>query len=300
MKKLLLVILIGITYNASAMDLFRALDKKFGFPENKDNSLLPCKANTAEQAQKITRVKVLSDRFDELQKEFTENNNYSLEEIKRFQQQKNKLKRKVRQSTFPVIDRLFLIPHIPYLRELDNKISSATEKISLDERLYMPLQLSVAKLQMEDTRKSYAKKVTLDDIKDLNDKDNDRYYEDLLLLEATKTVMEHNWRNVSWFQWLWNYRAYTNYQRSIQMLDEEIALMKDQDRIVSREKTVYNRGEEAFPHSSLANRKSVITATNGKYYFPSLYEKSQLTHREVFTRSHMPRSKFEQVKTARE
>jgi|SRR5579872_4072498 len=61
----------------------------------------------------------------------------------------------------------------------------------------------------------------------LNDADNNAYHEALHSLEVTKVVMEDNLSNVSWFQRLWNNKAYENYQKSIQTLDEEIALFKD-------------------------------------------------------------------------
>jgi hypothetical protein len=126
----------------------------------------------------------------------------------------------------------------------------------------------------------YLKKVNSNNpfVIEVNQKESKKYDETLFSLKVTKKIMEHDLSNVSWFQWLWNYRAYRNYQKSVQMLDDEIAIFQSyQDEVISPKKTVYNTDN--------------LLRT---------YSKPELTHREVFTRSNMPWSTFQQVKAARE
>ncbi len=139
----------------------------------------------------------------------------------------------------------------------------------------------------------YAKKMKAHS-HELNDTDNKEYIDTLLMLEATKNFMKRDLNNVSWFQRLWNYGVYQNYQKSTQTLDEEIALFKDQDKVVSPEKTVNTSSSTETIVNELTGQIKIDAQITGSYLKP------QLTRRDVFTRSRMPRSRFEQVKTARE
>jgi len=133
--------------------------------------------------------------------------------------------------------------------------------------------------------KKYAKKINrledwqtihdLNRIQDLNNKDTQEYIDALIMLQITRSTINCDLQNVSWLQWFqrwWN-KEYQKSQELIEALDKEIALFEDQDKIVFDPEKPGNK-----------NKKTKI----------------QLTHREVFTRSHMPRRSFEEIKIARE
>jgi hypothetical protein len=163
----------------------------------------------------------------------------------------------------------------PILAELNVVLNESSSNI----KLYTVIQGLQSEYPANRLKNPYLKTVKTSNpfVESTNKKESKQYDEALFSLNVTKKIIEHDLSNVSWFQWLWNYRAYKNYQKSIQMLDEEIALFKDQDRVVSPKKMVYSTKN-----------------------FLQTYSKPQLTHREVFTRSNMPKSLFEQVKAARE
>lgn len=118
----------------------------------------------------------------------------------------------------------------------------------------------------------YYKKSKNNEVVLANELENSAYHTALQSLHVTKAVIERDLGNQSYFQRIWNYTKRQNTHQALARVSDEIAQFKDQDRVVFSEKVVLQGG---------------IT-------------KPQLTHREVFTRSSMPRTIFEQVKTARE
>lgn len=164
-----------------------------------------------------------------------------------------------------------------FFHEFEKEYS--TEQQSFDINLYGVIQELQCEYPASRLENPYLKSVKTDSFSvwNANEKENKQYDEALFSLSVTKKVMEYNLSNVSWFQWLWNYRAYENYKKSMQTLDEEIASFKNQDRVVSP-------------------RKGVLKSKG----FPQMFSKPELTHREVFTRSNMPNSLFNRVKEARE
>jgi hypothetical protein len=149
------------------------------------------------------------------------------------------------------------------LKPIQAELSIVASESLSNLKVYAALQGLRHEYPANRLKNPYLKKIKTNNpfIGQANKREGKVYDEALFSLKVTKKVMACNLSNVSWFQWLWNYGVYKNYQKSINDLDNEIALFKDQNRIVS---------------------------------------KKGFTHRDVFTRSSMPRTMFEQVKTARE
>lgn len=114
----------------------------------------------------------------------------------------------------------------------------------------------------------------------MNEEDNKKYNKDLSLLKETKEMVEGILSSKSFFQLLLD-RECKDYQKLIQSLDDEIALVEDQDRVVS------------------SGDKSTYIYQKGWNHPKPLFI-PQLTHRGVFARSHMRLNDFEVLKAARE
>jgi hypothetical protein len=105
--------------------------------------------------------------------------------------------------------------------------------------------------------------------------ENSAYHYALQSLQLTEEALKRDLHNQSYFQRLWNYRKRQNTHETLALIKNEIALFKNQD--------------------------AIDEAKDGKPYLKKEeYLKPSLTHRQVFTRSSMPRTFFEKVKTARE
>lgn len=107
----------------------------------------------------------------------------------------------------------------------------------------------------------YYKKHKYDGVLLVNELENSAYHNALRSLQITKATIERDLHNQSYFKQLWNYGKRQNSWQALARVNDEIALFKDQDRLVSQK---------------------------------------DFTHREVFTRSSMPQNWFDLVKTARE
>ena len=131
--------------------------------------------------------------------------------------------------------------------------------------------------------------------------ENSAYHNVLRSLQITKAVIERDLHNQSYFQRIWNYTQRQNSWQALARVDEEIDLFKDQDRVVSSKKVV-PIGElvEMDDIRGESSNGSVISYQKRVYKDGAFTRIPQLTHRDVFTRSNMPRSMFEQVKTSRE
>ncbi|HLJ31252.1 MAG TPA: hypothetical protein VKU36_02340 [Candidatus Babeliales bacterium] len=132
--------------------------------------------------------------------------------------------------------------------------------------------------------------------------ENSVYHSALQSLYITAEALKRDLHNQSYFQRLWNYTKRQNSWQALATIENEITWFEDQDTIVSPEKTVFDRGEEMSLENinNMDSLKDVIVATDGKKYLKKEYVKPSLTHRQVFTRSSMPRTFFEQIKSARE
>jgi hypothetical protein len=189
------------------------------------------------------------------------------------------------------------------LKPIQNELIAVSSELLSNMKLYSAFQELEYEYPITRVKNPYLKKITTNNpfIEQANKKESKAYDEALFSLKATKKEMEYNLANVSWFQWLWNYRAYKNYQKSIQTLDEEIALCKGQNKIVSSEKIVDREKKLSITMDEYYERRGSASTDDGLIYL----EKSQcyipkLTYREVFTRSNMKRSLFDQVKADRE
>jgi hypothetical protein len=119
----------------------------------------------------------------------------------------------------------------------------------------------------------YYKKGNNDEVLLANELENNIYHNALQSLQMTQAAIERDLHDQSYFQRLWNYGKRQNSWQALARVNNEIALFKNQDAT-------------AFDPENQVNKDKTT--------------KIKLTHREVFTRSSMPKSLFEQVKAARE
>ena len=301
MKKLLLIALIGIgiVHQANAMD--QVGDKDFSkefFRELNEEYF-------AKNAFWSQRKKELMQQRNSLE------TNINLKKLNLNIHEK-KLNKNMKRSTSTVGSFINILDSVTVFTEsrsiandtndlqpIQNELITVSSELLSNLKLYRAVQELENEYPANRLKNPYLKKIKTNNpyannpyVELASKKESKDYDEALFLLKVTKKVMEHNLSNVSWFQWLWHNSAYKNYKKSIQTLDDEIALFKDQDKVVSPfEKTVYIMKEERSLEYNvgLTNRQRV-----GSYVKPIL------THREVFARSSMPRNMFNLVKTARE
>ncbi len=93
------------------------------------------------------------------------------------------------------------------------------------------------------------------------------FNETMKSLKKTKKIIERDLKNISWFQWLWNRGAYKNYQKSIQVLDNEIALHEDRDRHMFNLCT--SRGLMILNSQSVFNRSSMPRSMYEDFHLPA-------------------------------
>ena len=233
MKKQLLMFLVvaGFAHEANAMnnsekdftkDFFDNLDAEFN--PNKDSLLLKAGLLTQErdELKKQTQLKQISFDIRNMNMNMHRNEPTSILNLLT--------------SFVNLFESASMVNDTSKLISLQDEIGSITKEVLSDSKLHASIQ----DLKKEYSVKPYIEKVKTNDdfIKKVNDIDNNAHHEALLSLEVTKKVMEYNLSNVGWVQWIWNNKVYSNYKKSINDLNDEIASFKDQDRIVYEEKSI--------------------------------------------------------------
>lgn len=287
MKKLLLVVALGFAPQTKAMNHGKSVIKDSDFSKKFFNEL--------EKEYNTQQYDLAQDKNQLTQQRNSLETNLNLKKLNLNIKEKSIKKREQSASLFTsfvnVLDAgialnewISIQNDMKELSPIQAKLIAVTSESLSNLKCYAIFQGLKQEYPEHRTKNPYLKKITTTNpfIEKINKKESRDYDEALFSLKVTKKVMEHNLSNVSWFQWLWNYSAYKNYQKSIQALDDEIVLFKEQDRIVSPEKSV-----------TLGKQKNIKIMDRS-------VTKSQLTHREVFTRSNMPQYAFEQVKRDRE